>query len=209
MDYYKLDQLNWSRKKHFDFYRKFSEPFFGLTFNVDITALYNRPKGRGDSLFLSYLYCILKSINEIEEFRHRIDGDDVLVFQEVGVSATIARDDKTFGFSYIEYHQDYSKFKELALAEIDRVKSSRDFNPSDNKLDTIHFTAIPWVNFTSISHARHFEFEDSVPKIACGKIVKDGSSVRMPIAVHAHHALLDGLHIGQFQQELEKNVNNL
>jgi chloramphenicol O-acetyltransferase type A len=37
-------------------------------------------------------------------------------------------------------------------------------------MTTIHFSAIPWLNFTSLSHARSYTFPDSSPKISFGKM---------------------------------------
>jgi chloramphenicol O-acetyltransferase type A len=36
-------------------------------------------------------------------------------------------------------------------------------------MTTIHFSAIPWLNFTSLSHARSYTFPDSSP-ISFGKM---------------------------------------
>jgi len=36
-----LDIANWNRKEHFEFFRKFEEPFFGLTATVDWTKAYS------------------------------------------------------------------------------------------------------------------------------------------------------------------------
>ena len=40
----KVDLSSWKRIKQFEFFRDFSEPFFGITFNVDISVLYNELK---------------------------------------------------------------------------------------------------------------------------------------------------------------------
>lgn len=203
----KVDLSSWKRIKQFEFFRDFSEPFFGITFNVDISVLYNELKSKGDSIFLGYLYCILKTINEVEEFRYRIDGDEVLIYDKVGASTTVAREDNTFGFSYIDFHENFATFSKKANDELEKVKNSSEFLPSENKLDTIHFSSIPWINFTSISHARHFNFPDSIPKISCGKIVKKKNSVEMPISIHVNHSLMDGYHVGLFEGKLRDNLN--
>ncbi|MCO4754487.1 MAG: hypothetical protein KC478_08385, partial [Bacteriovoracaceae bacterium] len=66
------------------------------------------------------------------------------------------------------------------------------------------FTSLPWLKFSSISHARHFEFPDSIPKMACGKIYEKEGSMFMPISLHVHHALLDGYHVSLFYSKLEE-----
>jgi hypothetical protein len=64
-----------------------------------------------------------------------------------------------FGFSLIHYDPDFV-FKETALQEIERIQSTTGFSHEHLKMTTIHFSAIPWLNFTSLSHARSY-FPDS------------------------------------------------
>jgi len=63
---------------------------------------------------------------------------------------------------------------------------------------------LPWVSFTSFSHARNWRREDSVPKIAFGKFIKKDDRVLMPFSVEVHHALMDGLHVGRYVMRLEE-----
>src|SRR5216684_2776419 len=52
-------------------------------------------------------------------------------------------------------------------------------------------TVLPWVSFTSFSHARNWGREDSVPRIAFGKFTKENDRTLLPISVEVHHALMD------------------
>ena len=67
----------------------------------------------------------------------------------------------------------------------------------------VHFTTLPWVHFTSFEHARNWGREDSIPKVAFGRIDADGTRQWLPMAVEAHHALMDGLEVGRFVQGFE------
>ena len=64
------------------------------------------------------------------------------------------------------------------------------------------------MSFTSFSHARNWGREDSVPKIAFGKFVKETDRVLLPISVEVHHALVDGVHVGRFFTRLEEALAN-
>ena len=66
------------------------------------------------------------------------------------------------------------------------------------------FSAVPWVNFTSVSHARNFAFRESCPKITFGKL---SQNKKMPVSIHAHHALVDGIHVGEFIKEFQRLMN--
>lgn len=193
-----LDLDNWARKEHFEFYNKFEEPFFGLTARVECTEAYRLSKENGYSFFLFYLHKALVAVNTIEPFKYRIIDAQVHIYDRVDASPTINRPDGTFGFSYIKYFEDFEEFVVHAQEEITRVQHTKGLDPSTSGQNVIHCSAIPWVDFTSVSHARSFSFPDSCPKIAFGKMTEESGKRSMPVSVHAHHALMDGFHVGQF-----------
>ncbi|WP_338407043.1 chloramphenicol acetyltransferase [uncultured Flavobacterium sp.] len=204
-----LDLENWPRKEHFLFFKQFKEPFFGITTTIDCTKAYETAKQLETSFFVYYLHKTIAAVNTVESFRYRIIDDAVCVFDIINVSATIMRDDESFGFSLIEYSPDFAVFSENTFEEIQRIKNTpglftREF-PSEN---VIHFSAIPWVNFTSISHARSYTFPDSCPKISFGKMMVDENGKRtMSMSVHVHHGLMDGFHVGQFVDCFQELMN--
>jgi chloramphenicol O-acetyltransferase type A len=155
-------------------------------------------QGTGRVLFLYYLHKSLAAANQTEPFRYRIAGEEVLVYDRVHASATINRPNGTFGFSYIDYYADFADFVASAQVEIERVQNTTGLIPSGAGENVIHYSAIPWLNFTGLSHARRFLFPDSCPKISFGKVTGTAGRLQMPVSVHAHHALMDGYHVGQY-----------
>lgn len=204
----KIDIDNWVRKEHFLFFKTYDEPFWGITTNVDCTNAYRKSKELNIPFFIYYLYLSLKSINKIEEFKCRIEGEEVYCYEVVHAAATVLRDNETFGFSFIKYNEDLQVFTENAKQEIERVKNDNKLMPSGSGENVIHYTTIPWISFSGVSHARRFSLKDSVPKIAFGKIIDESGRKLLPIAIHAHHALVDGLHAGKllglFQKLLDE-----
>jgi chloramphenicol O-acetyltransferase type A len=195
-----LDIEKWPRKEHFHFFRQFEEPFFGATIEIDCTRAYENSKKLDSSFFIYYLHKTLVAVNTIESFRYRISDDKIYINDRIDASATIGRPDGTFGFSSIEYHPDFTIFTATAKAEIERVQNTPGlFTRAFDTDNVIHFSAIPWLNFTSLSHARSYTFPDSCPKISFGKMSthEDGKRT-LPMSVHVHHGLMDGLHLGQF-----------
>lgn len=199
-----LDLERWPRKDHFRFFRQFEEPFFGVTLELDCTTAYRKVREQGISFFLYYLHCSLKAANRTEPFRYRIIGDEVWVYDAVHASPVINRPDGTFGFAYMDYYEELPDFVRHAEAEKNRVQQSSGLVPAVSGENVIHYSAMPWLNFTSVSHARCFSFPDSSPKITFGKMTGDDRHRRMPVSVHVHHALMDGYHVGQFAALLQQ-----
>lgn len=204
-----LDLENWNRKEHFLFFKQFEEPFFGLTVEIDCTKAYATAKQLGTSFFTYYLHKTMVAANAIESFRYRIIDNAIYIYDRIDVSSTIMREDNTFGFSLIEYSSDYDVFAANTFQEIERIKTTsglltREF-PNNN---LIHFSAVPWINFTSLSHARSYTFPDSCPKISFGKMMigEDGKRT-MSMSIHGHHGLMDGYHVAQFVDYFQELMN--
>tara|TARA_R110002124_G_scaffold76986_1_gene206190 strand:- start:880 stop:1509 length:630 start_codon:yes stop_codon:yes gene_type:complete len=204
-----IDLDNWPRKEHFHFFRQFEEPFFGATVQIDCTNAYAKSRALGASFFIYYLHKTLVAVNTNEPFRYRISEDKIYICDRIDGSATIGRADGTFGFSLIQYDPNFDLFKENALTEIERIQSTTGiFTRTFENDNVIHFSAIPWINFTSLSHARSYTFPDSCPKISFGKMtVSENGKRTMPMSIHVHHGLMDGLHLGQFVDYFQEIMN--
>jgi len=195
-----LDLDNWNRKEHFLFFKQMEEPFFGMTVEIDCSKAYQTSKDLNTSFFIYYLHKTLEAVNAIEAFRYRISGDQIYINERIDGSATIMREDGSFGFSLIEYDPDFKVFEKTALAEIERIQTTTGiFTRTFDADNVIHFSAVPWVNFTSLSHARSYTFPDSCPKISFGKMmIAENGKRTMSMSIHVHHGLMDGFHVGQF-----------
>lgn len=203
----KVDTSTWNRKEHFEFFSQMEEPFYGLTVKIDCTKAYEKAKALEIPFFTYYLHKTLAAVNAIENFRYRIVDKELYVFDRIDVSSTVMRADKTFGFSLIEFDADLNKFHQNTEEEVARIQNTtglltREFRDTN----LIHFSALPWVDFTSLSHARGFLYPDSCPKISFGKLTEDNGKKSMPMSVHVHHGLIDGYHVGLFLEKLESEM---
>ncbi|MGG5508001.1 MULTISPECIES: CatA-like O-acetyltransferase [unclassified Myroides] len=202
-----IDIETWNRKEPFAFFSTFDEPFFGITVTIECTTAYAKAKQKGQSFFLYYLYRALEAANRIENFRYRIVDKQVYLYDHIHASPTINRPNGTFGFAYMNYQKDENTFIQHAQEEIRKTQESTELLPATTGENVIHFSAIPWLNFTSLAHARSFSFPDSAPKISFGKVTENQGVLRMPVSIHAHHALVDGFHVGLFVEEFQKQLN--
>ena len=204
-----LDIENWNRKEHFLFFKQMEEPFFGATVKIDCTKAYKAAKALDTSFFIYYLHKTLIAVNTIESFRYRILENQIFIHDQINGSATIGREDGTFGFSLIQYNADFIVFEKTARAEIERIQNTTGlFTRTFEEDNVVHFSSIPWLNFTSLSHARNYSFPDSCPKISFGKMmVAENGKKTMSLSVHVHHGLMDGLHLGKFVDYFQELMN--
>jgi len=202
-----LDVTNWARREVFEFFNGFDKPYFNICTRLDVTNLLTLLRRRPNvSVMLAYHYFALRAANEIEPFRYRLREGKVVVHDVIHAGTTVLLPNENFTLAYFEYEANFSKFIDQAERAVKEVLSGDGAfrpNPSD---DRIHFTTLPWVSFTSFSHARNWGREDSIPKIAFGKFVKENQRTLLPFSVEVHHALMDGLHVGRFVTRLEETL---
>ncbi len=207
--YRKLDIESWNRKSQFEFFRSYDNPFFNICSEVSVKKLNQFTEKNKLSFFITSLYLSLRAANEIEEFRCRILNDEVVVYDSVNAGSTILNKDDTFSFCYFDYDPDQQKFHESAAKLIkDSAGLRSGLDPRDDELNMIHYSIIPWISFTSISHPRKFNTDDSIPKIVFGKYSKKGNDLVMPVSIEVHHSLMDGLHVGRYLYRLQELYNN-
>jgi len=201
---HEIDLSTWKRREHFEVFKDFDEPLFGITVKVECSKAYKKAKELGYPFSLYYLYLSLQAANEIEEFRYRIEDNKVFCYDRVDAGPTIFREDETYGCGYMVYYEDIAEFMKQANIEVLRVKAERGlkFQPSGENI--IHYSTLPWADFTSVNHVRRLDIGRSIPKITFGMITRTGDAMWMPVDVHANHAVMDGFHVSKFIERFQE-----
>ena len=204
-----LDTAAWSRRDTFEYFRAFDKPFFNVCTRLDVARLKAALPAAGGGLSLACYFIALRLANAQQPFRLRLEGARVRVHDVVHASTTVLREDgESFGFADLTYAHDIATFAAQAGAAVQAARSGRaGFEPRPDEQGLIHFTTLPWIHFTSFSHARNWARDgardDSIPKLAFGRIEAEGDRLWMPFSVEVHHALMDGVHVGRFVQAFE------
>ena len=202
----KIDLDRWNRKHHFNHFNVLADPYFAVTIPFDVSKAYKKSKDTKVSFFAIYLHECMKAINAVENFKYRIIDNEVFEFDVINASATLLRDDKTFGFSFINFSDHFETFNRNIINEKQRIQESSELYPPVNGLDCIHCSALPWFRFSS--HKEPFSgTKDSVPKFAFSKTYNEGGELLMNVAISVSHALVDGYHVGQFAEIFQENLN--
>jgi chloramphenicol O-acetyltransferase type A len=199
-----IDIQTWNRRQHFEFFRQLDNPYFSLTANVDITRFYSWIKERNLPFFLSVLHSAMKVANEIPEFRYRIRGEGVVEHETVHPSFTLMTDEGVFTFLTAPWKERLADFVDSAAPLVEAAKKRAHLDPDKEREDLVYLTSIPWVSFTAVTHPVHLASGDSIPRIAWGKFFEQDGKRLLPFNVQAHHALMDGEHLGRFFTRLQE-----
>ena len=49
---------------------------------------------------------------------------------------------------------------------------------------------------------------DSIPRISWGKYFEESGKIKLPLSVQAHHALVDGIHVGQYFNTIQEILDD-
>ncbi|RLE29271.1 MAG: hypothetical protein DRJ61_14935 [Acidobacteria bacterium] len=208
MAYQRINLDTWPRRPHFDLFDKMAHPWLDICCSVDATSAWaicrtpNGPSFSAASLFLA-----IGAVNSVEQLRMRIRDNEVIVHDKVHVGSTILRDDETFGFGFITASEDFQVFAAAYAVEFDRIRIQKAELVDRDNDDVIHFSVVPWLSFTGIGHPRDRNSLYSVPKIVIGKCHLQESRWKIPVALSAHHGLVDGLHAARFFDHLQQRLD--
>ncbi|CAN5210070.1 CatA-like O-acetyltransferase [soil metagenome] len=200
-----LDLEHWPRRAAWEFFRGYDNPYFNVCAPLEVTSLIEFSRSTEDVPFsLAALHLALRAANECEPFRYRIQDGKVIVHDHIHAGTTALLEGELLAFVYYDYHEDFATFR-LGAARAKEALGNHAIaiDARADRTDLIHFSSLPWVAFTSISHARNWGREDSVPKITFGRYHRVGDRIEIPVSVEVHHALLDGVHVGRYFERLQ------
>ncbi|MFY8273287.1 CatA-like O-acetyltransferase [Pseudoalteromonas sp. SSDWG2] len=208
--YSPLDLHAWERKQHFELYKNFTNPYFNVCIRLKAWPLYEYCKNNNLSFFLAYVYLAHITASEYRPMSLRIENDHPVHCHKPRVSVVQLAADETFRFSYLQLTQSFSEYRyhhqEQSERSLNDPLFSDAFARTEGQCDLIHVSVLPWLNFSSFSHASSIGASNGIPKLVFGQYDKE--STCMPLSIDVHHALVDGLHVARFVQLLQEKFLN-
>jgi chloramphenicol O-acetyltransferase type A len=198
----KIDLTDYPRAGLFRAFKDRQMPCFGVTCNADITRFRHFIKSRGYRFYISVSYIISRAVNNVPELRHRLIEGELYEFERVDPGHTILLPDNTFSFCDSEYFEEFGKYHDDLSRRIEAVRTEPDHSTGE-KHHMFFITNVPWFSFTSIAHP-YDEKYNSLPVIATGKYFEHDGRLLMPLAIQAHHGLVDGFHLALFYEHVNR-----
>jgi len=202
----RIDVDTWARREAFELFRSFGFPYLSLTATVNISRLRRNLRREAISFTVGWVHLLAKAANAVPAFRQRMRGNQVVEHAAVHPSVTILTDDEGFSFCNLPYDEDLRIFANRAAERIEAARSSPSLFVEPDRDDLLFLTAIPWVSFSGFIHPGPLDPPDSIPRIAWGRFREDADRVDLPLNVQVHHALVDGIHVGRFFENVESLI---
>jgi chloramphenicol O-acetyltransferase type A len=205
-----IDFKNWPRYQHYQFFKAYQIPRFNMTFPMDVTNLYQLCKQQDRRFYFAFMHLIIHEMNQIENFRYRIQKGKVFdePIQFVSFTDLIEQTD-LFKMVFVKVNSNPVIFEEEAVIA-SRKQGAQLINlKTEAVLNTIYVTSFPWAQFTHFTHATKLGPTDSVPRVSWSKFIEVNGRKILNLSIEAHHGLVDGIHLGKLIESLQKHLNQV
>ena len=199
-----IDLETFPRRSHYEFFKSYAYPYMGMTANVDVTNLYDTAKKIGGSPFLAFLWAAATAANAIPELRQRIVDDQIVEYDHCDTAHTVALPDGTFVNCRTDCRRSFADFQTYGKQCQEEAKNRHGFvQPGEDETSLIFVSSTPWVTFTQVIQPTPIPADSNV-RIVFGKFFDQNGRKMLPVNIQCNHALVDGLHVGQFYQKLQE-----
>ena len=215
-----INMTTYPRMDHFKHFLSMDEPMASVTVQVDVTDFVPRLKAAGRPFFLSFQYCAVRAANRIPEFRQRIVDEGIVEYDFCNPSYTVGLPDGTYRYCLVNVNQPYSQYLEEGRIKQDAALHAEHLEEEGDVLSLFFTSCVPWLNYTEamMPYPNH---RFSIPNICWGGYktekylalengqVVEKVKISIPVTLLINHALIDGIHIGQFYRNLDEELRSL
>lgn len=194
-------------------YRHFTEDCkcsTSITSRIDVTDLYEYSRQTNTRFYINFLYLLSKVLNSRDDYKmvYMWQTNVIRVYDKINpIQYVFHEDTETCSPVYSEYFENYKKFYENALSDIEKAKQKREYGLDyDGHPNWFDASYISWLSYDSL----HVELPDGflhfMPIINWGKFKDENGRKMMPLTVRLNHAVADGYLVARVFNLLEKEI---
>ena len=209
-DYKVIDKDSYYRK---GVYRHFTEDCkcsVSMTARIDVTDLVFFSKKNNTKFYINFLYILSKALNSRDDYRMQYlwQTDELVCYDKINpVQYVFHEDTETCTPVYTEYLEDYSRFYEGALADLEKAKTTREYLlDSAGHPNWFDASYISWLSYDSLNIELPDGYLYFLPIVNWGKYIEEDGRLMMPVTVRLNHAIADGYLVANVFRLLEKDI---
>lgn len=194
-------------------FRHFSEDCkcsISMTAKIDVSNLVRYSRELKTKFYINFLYILSKVLNSRDDYKmaYLYETDELICYDVINPTQYIFHEDtETCTPVYSVYYEEYVKFYDNALKDIENAKSTREYLLDiKNHPNWFDASYIPWISYDSLN----IELPDGhlffSPIINWGKYREENGKLVMPISVRLNHAIADGYLVANVFSLLEKEI---
>ena len=201
---HRIDMGNSPRRAHFEYFLHMANPFVGVTVNVDVTDLVAACRREGQSFYAAMIHAAARAANRVPELRRRIIDGEAWEYDICPTSHIELLDSGAYCYCTLRHDLDGEAYFQYADRERAAAVQRAEINEDGDPNSMLFITCLPWIHYTALVQPTG---DDSNPRISWGKYERNADGRQMlPVTLLAHHGLVDGVNLGQFYAELQKEL---
>ncbi len=200
-----IEMETYPRRAHFGYFRTLAYPYVGITVNVDVTGLPDWCRREGHSFYLTVMHAAALAADGVSVLRQRIRDGRIVEYTECPTSHTEASEDGTYHYCTVHHHMADDEY--FRRAEQAREACRGSGLEEDEDVESFYFiSTVPWLHYTALIQPVAAG-DESNPRITWGRYEETAEGrLLMPVTLLAHHALVDGVHLAQFYENLAAEI---
>ena len=215
-----IDMTKYPRLDHFRHFLTMQQPCVSITVQVDITDWLSRLKASGCPFFLRFQYAVVRAANRIPEFRQRIVDDKIVEYDYCNPSYIVSLPDDTYRYCNVNVNQPFAQYLKESRVKQDAALHSEHLEEEEGDvLGLLFISCVPWLNYTE-AMMPYPGGRFSNPSFCWGGYktekylaleegrVTEKVKTTIPVSVFFNHALIDGIHVSRFFDNLSDELNN-
>ena len=198
LGYREIELADYPRRGHLEFYRRYPNPFWSVTFELDASEVRRRARHERVSTYASLVWAFHRALVELEAFRVRLLGDRLVLFETLRPGLTVPAPGGLFNFSELDWHPDFHEFHRAAGPAITEASARERLDTAaGSRPDFAYYTALPQVPFTGFTHAPLADPLAGQPEVAFGRFREAGERTFVPVGLQVNHVYIDGAAVGE------------
>lgn len=194
-------------------YRHFTEDCkcsVSMTARIDVTDLVSYSKNTDTKFYINFLYILCRVLNSREDYRMNYlwQTDELVCYDRINpIQYVFHEDTETCTPVYSEYFEDYKKFYDSALNDLEEAKKTRDYklDPAGHP-NWFDASYISWLSYDSLNIELPDGYLYYLPIINWGKYREENGRLMMPVTVRFNHAIADGFLVANVYRLLDKEI---
>ena len=208
----RIEKSTWDRRELYEFFSGVSDPFYMVSFTVDVTELKAFTKRYECSFYYSLIWLCCEALKSADNFLYTCRDGEIYLLDERTPSFT----DRTANSELFHIVSLPARGDILSFCQSAKEMSRNQQCFIDMKCEGDHlayFSCLPTLRMTALTN----EFdrvspdfaESNIPRIAWGKYTENCGRLELTMSMEVNHRFIDGLHIERFASRLETLIAEL
>ena len=210
MNYRIVDKETYYRKGVFRHFSEDCKCSVSMTARINVTELAAYSRKTGTRFSLNFLYLLSKVLNSREDYRmgYLWQTGELICYDTIHPTQYVFHEDtETCTPVYTVYCEDYDRFYEGALRDVEAAKKTREYGlDMANHPNWFDASYISWLSYDSLNIELPDGYLFFAPIINWGRYREENGRLVMPVSVRLNHAIADGYLVANVFRLLQKEI---